>query len=171
MDQLTTVIIVGSARSHGNTHQLAIALSKHVPADIIDLNNYNFSGYDYEFKNKHDDFAALIRKILSYERIVLASPVYWYAPSAVMKQWMDRLSDLLKIDKVLGRQLRTKKAMLIATGSDAEPASCFETAFRLTFEYLGMHYQGMLYAHCEEDFSAALHSNAISQFAKALHAE
>jgi multimeric flavodoxin WrbA len=170
MDQLSTVIVVGSARSHGNTHQLALALADAMSADIINLNDYEFGGFDYEFKNRGDDFPPLIRKILSFDRIIFASPVYWYAPSAVMKKLMDRMSDLLKIERDLGRQLRTKKAALIATGSDVIPASSFEAVFQLTFEYLGMHYQGMLYAHYEKDFSLTEHANAIAHSARNLHA-
>jgi multimeric flavodoxin WrbA len=172
MDQLSisTVIVVGSARSPGNTHQLVLALADAMSADIINLNDYEFGGFDYEFKNKGDDFPPLIRKILSFDRIIFASPVYWYASSAIMKKFMDRMSDLLKIEKDLGRQLRTKKAALVATGSDVIPASSFEAVFQLTFEYLGMHYQGMLYAHCEKDFSLTEHADAIVNFARNLHA-
>jgi multimeric flavodoxin WrbA len=170
MNTLSTIIVVGSARSHGNTHQLALALAERIRGDVIDLNDYDFGGFDYEFKNKGDDFPSLIRKILTFDRIIFASPVYWYSPSAVMKKFMDRMSDLMNIEKDLGRQLRTKKAALVATGADVVPGSSFETAFQLTFGYLGMHYQGMLYAYCEDNFSLPKHADTIAHFASNLHA-
>ncbi len=170
MNQLSTVIVVGSSRLLGNTHQLALALAAIIEADVIDLNDYDFSGFDYEFKNINDDFLPLIRRVLNYDRIVLASPVYWYAPSSTMKKFMDRISDLLKVEKGVWRQLRTKQAALVATGSDAIPASSFESVFQLTFDYLGMHYQGMLYAHCDNGFSLPEHTDAIAHFASKLRA-
>ena len=163
-----SVIVLGSARSGGNTHQLADAFAQTLNSDLIDLNALNFSGFDYTFANRNDDFLPLIRRILRYDRIVLASPVYWYAPSAPMKKFIDRLSDLLKSEKALGRTLRSKKAVLLATGSDELPAGCFEEAFRRTFEYLGMHYEGMLYAQCDNDFELAAHNTRIAHFFGAL---
>ncbi|MDE2428019.1 MAG: hypothetical protein KGM99_04780 [Burkholderiales bacterium] len=46
-----------------------------------------------------------------------------------MKVFMDRLSDLLDVEKPLGRQLRTKKAALLATGCDAVRQTVLKTAF------------------------------------------
>ncbi|MFZ6871639.1 flavodoxin family protein [Undibacterium sp. Di27W] len=171
MTETSTVIIVGSSRSTGNTAELAMAVASKLKASVIDLKQYQIAPFDYEFKNRDDDFLALMKQALSFERIIFATPMYWYAPSATMKTFMDRISDLLKIEKDLGRQLRSKKAALLGTGCDAEPAACFEQVFQLTFAYLGMAYQGMLYAHCENEFIHAQHLPAIDNFAEALHAQ
>lgn len=171
MSETSTVIIVGSSRSTGNTAELAIAVASKLQASVIDLNQYQIAPFDYEFKNQGDDFMSLMRQVLSFDRIILATPMYWYAPSAIMKTFMDRISDLLKIEKELGRQLRSKKAALLGTGCDATPAACFEQVFQLTFDYLGMAYQGMLYASCEDEFIHAEHMLAIERFTETLHAE
>lgn len=171
MSETRTVIIVGSSRSTGNTAELAIAIASKLQASVIDLNQYQIAPFDYEFKNRDDDFLALMKQVLSFDRIILATPMYWYAPSAVMKTFMDRISDLLKVEKDLGRQLRTKKAALLGTGCDAIPAACFEQIFQLTFDYLGMAYQGMLYASCENEFIHAEHLLAIERFTEVLNAE
>ncbi|MFZ6654964.1 flavodoxin family protein [Undibacterium sp. TJN19] len=171
MTQLSTIILLGTSRSTGNTCQLAHAISEKIQARVIDLNDYEIASYDYEFKNQGDDFLALITEVMRYDRIILASPMYWYAPSAQMKIFMDRLSDLLKIQKDLGRQLRKKKAALLGTGCDAVPPACYEQVFKLTFDYLGMDYQGMLYASCEDDFVPAQHATAIQTFSEHLYAQ
>ena len=171
MSETRTVIIVGSSRSTGNTAELAIAVASKLQASVIDLNQYQIAPFDYEFKNRDDDFLTLMKQVLSFDRIILATPMYWYAPSAVMKTFMDRISDLLKIEKDLGRQLRTKKAALLGTGCDAIPATCFEQVFQLTFDYLGMAYQGMLYTSCENEFIHAEHLLAIERFTEGLNAE
>jgi multimeric flavodoxin WrbA len=167
---LSTVILLGSSKTQGNTHQLALALAVKTKARVINLSDYAIAPFDYEFKNAGDDFLPLIREVLRYETIILASPMYWYSPSATMKTFMDRLSDLLKVEKDLGRQLRTKISAVLATGYDEIPAACFEEIFKLTFAYLGMTYRGMLYASCQDVFSLAQHQDAIALFERDLHA-
>lgn len=168
----STIILVGSARSPGNTLALARVFAEEIQATLIDLSQYEIAPFDYEFKNRDDDFLPLMKQVLQFDRIVLATPMYWYAPSARMKIFMDRISDLLKTEKDLGRQLRGKKAALLGTGCDAIPATCFEDVFRLTFAYLGMQYQGMLYASCEQDFNYSKHAEKIQAYKEELlHAQ
>lgn len=166
----STIIFVGSSRSPGNTVNLARVVAEQTQATLIDLSLYDIAEYDYQFNNRDDDFLPLIKQALPFQRIVLASPMYWYAPSARMKTFMDRISDLLHGEKELGRQLRGKQAALLGTGCDAIPAPCFEESFRLTFAYLGMKYQGMLYASCEKEFVYSQHAAAIQAFKERLDA-
>jgi multimeric flavodoxin WrbA len=145
-------------------------LAATLPATLVDLANYSIAPFDYKFENSDDDFLPLMADVLSYDRVILATPVYWYSPSATMKKFMDRLSDLLKIRKDLGRQLRNKRAALLATGSDATPAACFEECFKRTYQYLGMSYEGLLYASCDDGFDAAEYRTAILRFVDTLNA-
>lgn len=142
-----------------------------LPATLIDLSDYSIAPFDYEYRNQDDDFMKIASMAIEYDRIVLASPVYWYSPSATMKIFMDRLSDLLKVEKDMGRLLRSKRAALIATGSDSVPAPCFEECFARTYEYLGMRYEGMLYSDSQEPEDDASHAPALKTFVAGLHAE
>ena len=82
--------------------------------ELIDLNDFDISYYDYDHKNRQDDFLPLMKKLIErYKTLVFATPVYWYTMSAVMKTFFDRISDLLTIEKDLGRQLRGKNMVLI----------------------------------------------------------
>ena len=105
-----------------------------------------------------------MNNLLSYDRIILASPVYWYCASGVMKTFLDRFSDLLKVNKDLGHQLRGKPTALIATGCDQVPAPCFEEAFKLSYAYLGMTYQSMLYCCVEDDIDILHYQDQIGVF-------
>ncbi|NQY94804.1 MAG: flavodoxin family protein [Campylobacteraceae bacterium] len=149
-----TAIILGTSRSNGNTADLSKVVAKNTDAVIFDINKYNILPFDYEYKNQDDDFLILIKDILTYDNIIFASPVYWFSPSTTMKLFIDRITDLITIEKDLGRQLRGKTTALISTGEYESPKSCFEDVFKHTFEYLGMNYKGMLYCACAFNESA-----------------
>ena len=113
--------------------------------EILDLNDWNFSYYDYQHRNREDDFIHIIERVLQHDTLIFASPIYWYTMSAVMKNFFDRLSDLLKIHKEKGRQLRGKTMCVISCNGDAEDYPSFAKPFELSADYLGMHYGG--YTH------------------------
>lgn len=164
MSDMNIGIVLGTSRKDGNTESLARAFAEITDATIYSLSDFSILPFDYEFKNKSDDFEILINQVMQHDIIIFASPVYWYSPSAQMKMFMDRLSDLLKINKPLGRQLRGKIASVISTGSDNIPQDCFEQIFRCTFEYLGLSYLGMLYCACDDSFSREQHQSKITDF-------
>jgi multimeric flavodoxin WrbA len=166
-NDMKTAIVLGSSRSNGNTAQLAKYIVEYLNGQVIDLSNHHILPFDYKFNNK-DDFDKLIEYLLSFERIVLATPMYWYSASAQMKTFLDRLSDLLNNKNGKGKQLRKKYAFLLATGGVKHPPSCFEEMFKLTFSYLGMSYQGMIYCGCEGDFKLPEHQKKIDQFINAI---
>lgn len=150
-----TLIIMGSARSHGNTRKIVHQIIEQTNADFIDLNDYQFSAFDYEHRNQSDDFMKIATQMVQYTHIVFATPVYWYAMSAQLKTFFDRMSDLLKINKSLGRQLRNnKKLFSIACSSDSETFEGFTMPFKNTAEYLGMEYGGHLHSWIDEENDA-----------------
>ncbi|MDC2889285.1 flavodoxin family protein [Psychrosphaera algicola] len=159
----STVIILGSSRSDGNTSALVHDYATIINATVVDLNDYEISPFDYN-ADYNDDFISLMAGLLKYDRIILATPMYWYSASAQMKTFIDRWSDLLKTEKAKGRQLRGKQVVVLATGSDKIPPNCFEQMFQLTFRYLGMDYRGMLYCQCESQYLVEHHHEAIAKF-------
>jgi len=137
------VIILGSARKNGNTTKIVAEISKEQEIEVIDLSDYNISHYDYESKNKEDDFLPLIRRILEeYDSLIFATPVYWYNMSGIMKVFFDRFSDLIRIEKETGRKLRGKKIGVISNSHDNEIEESFYIPFKKTADYLGMEYLG-----------------------------
>ncbi|MBM7074134.1 flavodoxin family protein [Shewanella sp. 202IG2-18] len=148
---MKTIIVFGSSNNSGNTASVCERVAQGTDIGIINLNNYNIQPFNYDITQQNDDCLNLFEKLLGYDLILFATPVYWYAPSGQMKVFIDRFSDLLHLHKPLGRQLRTKSAAVIATGADDIPQTCFEDMFKNTFNYLGMKYLGLLYVSFGKD--------------------
>ena len=138
-----TVIIQGSSRSLGDTNRIVNYIATKNDYDVIDLKAYKINHYDYEYQNTKDDFFPLIKKIIeNYNTIIFATPVYWYTMSGHMKVFFDRLSDLIRIHKDLGRQLRGKNMAMISTSNSDDLANGFNMPFVESAKYLGMTYLG-----------------------------
>ena len=137
------VIILGSSRKNGNTTKIVDEVSKEHGIEVINLSDFNISYYDYESKNKEDDFLPLIRRILEeYDTLIFATPIYLYNMSGIMKMFFDRFSDLIRIEKETGRKLRGKKIGVISNSHDNEIEESFYIPFKKTADYLGMEYLG-----------------------------
>ncbi|MFK8165580.1 MAG: flavodoxin family protein [Lewinella sp.] len=136
------LILQSSARPKGNTYKVSRHLAEVLEADHLDLLSYKIYPFNYEqVYPADDDFFQLVEaQILPRQQIIFASPVYWYSMSGPMKIFFDRLSDLLKSRKELGRQLREKRMSVLSVGNDDVVNDSFFDAFRLSAEYLGMTY-------------------------------
>ncbi len=138
-----TVIIQGSSRSIGNTSKIINFIAQKKNYDIIDLHDKNIGHFDYDFRNKNDDFLPLIKNVIeTYDTIIFATPVYWYTMSGILKVFFDRFSDLLHFKKELGRKLKGKNMAVISCGSGPEIKEEFTMPFIESANYLGMHYLG-----------------------------
>lgn len=146
-----SVIIIGSSRKKGNTERIAIEVAKQFDFEIINLSDYQFSYYDYESKNRDDDFFELIKGILEkYDTLIFATPVYWYSMSGIMKVFFDRFSDLIRIEKETGRKLRGKNMAVITNSHDSEIDYDFYIPFKKSADYLGMHYLGQKHFNADK---------------------
>ena len=138
-----TVIILGSSRKNGNTTKIVDEISKEHGIEVINLSDFNISYYDYESKNREDDFFPLIKGIIeNYDTLIFATPIYWYNMSGIMKVFFDRFSDLIRIEKETGRKLRGKKVGVISNSHDNEIEESFYIPFKKSADYLGMEYLG-----------------------------
>jgi multimeric flavodoxin WrbA len=162
----STIALFASSRRHGNTGRLIDRLATETPIEVIDLAGRNLSAYDYEHRNRGDDFEALIGQVLEFDQVIFASPVYWYAVSPPLKVFIDRLSDLLDLEDLReqGRRLREKTAFVVCTSVCEEPAPAFVGALCETFDYLGMRYGGILHANCVDGYEPAKYEPDIRRF-------
>ncbi|WP_067150957.1 flavodoxin family protein [Pseudotamlana agarivorans] len=161
---MKTVIISGSSRNDGHTNALTNQLVKNTNWDLINLNDYNIGYFDYDHASQGDDYLNLIRELLdNYDTIVFATPVYWYAMSGIMKVFFDRLTDLITIEKELGRKLRGKNMAVISSSHGENLGEHFWLPFQSTATYLGMNYLG--HAHT---ISTASNDFIIENFIKSV---
>lgn len=136
-----SVIIQSSSRKNGHTALVVKQLQKYIECDLINLKDYNYNFYDYNHQNK-DDFLLIFKKILTYQTIIFATPVYWYSMSGHLKVFLDRFTDGLTIEKELGRKLRGKHMAVLSCGSEPTEVDGFFLPFKKSADYLGMHYLG-----------------------------
>ncbi len=159
------IILQGSSKSNGNTNKIALFVKERTGFDIIDLKSKNIGPFDYDFKNKSDDFLPTIKEIVeNYDTLIFATPVYWYAMSGIMKNFMDRITDCIKVEKETGRKLRGKKMGMISCGSGSELKKGFTMPFIESANYLGMHYLGDIHTWIEDESISKQLQNDIHVF-------
>jgi multimeric flavodoxin WrbA len=145
------LVILGSARPDGETRKAVdIAFPPGLAALAI-LPNHAIGGYDYDHVNAGDDFTAIADTMTAASAIVFATPVYWYAMSAPLKIFFDRLADLTENLKTRGKALAGKPVWVIATGTEGELPEGFEIPFARTADYFGMTYRGAAYLYTGTD--------------------
>jgi multimeric flavodoxin WrbA len=150
------LVILGSARADGETGRAVALAFPEGAADLVVLPQYEIGGYDYAHRNAEDDFAGIAARIQEAGALVFATPVYWYAMSAPLKFFFDRLTDLTENQKAVGKALAGKPVWLIVTGTDPDLPAGFEVPFRRTADYFGMTYRGAIYAVAGAQNTAAL---------------
>jgi multimeric flavodoxin WrbA len=141
------LVILGSARKESNTLKAVKSLTPFKEYELIDLLDFNIQQYKYDHNySDQDQFGSVIDMVLAAENIVFATPVYWYSMSGHMKVFFDRLTDLVTVDKDLGRSLKGKSTYLIAAGGESKLPEGFEVPFIRTSKYLDMNYVEGFYA-------------------------
>lgn len=162
------IALFGSSRRHGNTGQLLDHIVEMSGIEVVDLSQLRMSPYDYEHRNRDDDFEPLMRRVLEFDKIIVASPVYWYAVSPPVKVFLDRICDYLDLPDLLedGRRLRGKSGYIVCTSIYDEAPAPFVHALRDTFAYLGMCFGGIAHANCREGYSRDAHEARVTRFAR-----
>jgi multimeric flavodoxin WrbA len=168
----STIALFSSSRRHGNTGRLIDRIASALKVEVIDLADHRISPFDYDHRNRDDDFESLMRRVLAQDQIIFASPIYWYSVSAPMKIFFDRISDFLELPDLLpeGRRLRGKTAYVVCTSASAEAAPEFMSAFDEMFRYLGMHFGGALHVDCSDGYVPEMHDPIARDFATRIRA-
>lgn len=164
----SAIALFGSSRRHGNTGQFIDHIGAELDIEVVDLGQLRMSPYDYEHRNRGDDFEPLMTRVLEFDHIIVASPVYWYSVSPPLKVFLDRISDYLDIPELLaeGRRLRGKTGYIVCTSIYESAPASFVDALTATFTYLGMHTGGMVHANCSEGYSRSIHESEVAAFAR-----
>jgi multimeric flavodoxin WrbA len=162
------IALFASSRRHGNTGQLIDRIAHEIGIEVVDLAEKRISPYDYEHRNRADDFEPLMKRVLAFDQILFATPVYWYSVSPPMKVFLDRISDFLDLPDLLddGRRLRGKRAYVACTSIYDEAPASFVGAFADTFNYLGMRFEGIAHANCRDGYVPERHDPDAVAFAR-----
>ena len=145
-----TIVIMGSSNPMGDSYKICKSIVDKYEIKFQDLNELVIMPYDYDHENRDDDFIGFMKHVIeSYDTIILASPVYWYSMSGIMKNFIDRFTDLLTIKKEMGRQLRGKSLIAVSVSKSDDCPVEFPMPFERSAEYLGMIWKG--YAHFPVD--------------------
>ena len=164
------IALFASSRRHGNTGQFMDRVAAQLGIGVTDLGKLSFSPYDYEHRNRGDDFEPLMMRVLEHDAIIFASPVYWYAVSPPMKSFLDRISDFLDLGDLLdhGRRLRGKTGYVVCTSIYDEPPKPFVGSFTDTFDYLGMRFGGIAHVNCRDGYDPTRHDAVALDFSSRL---
>jgi multimeric flavodoxin WrbA len=151
------VVIIGSSKKHGATRKAVDEMSDLLDFEVIDLNDYNISYYDYENNNKGDNYIELMKELIEkYDVFIFATPVYWYSMSGIMKVFFDRLTDLITIEKNTGRKLKGKSMAVVSSSNGNNLANSFWLPFSETANYLNINFIGGVHTIENEDNSSLL---------------
>jgi multimeric flavodoxin WrbA len=128
------LIVVGSPRKYGSSTQLVCIATKGVEdaggrAEVLHLYDYDIGPCIGCVSDNvkycrfpcvvNDDFNKIGEKIIESDGIIIVTPVYWYAPSGVLKNLIDRLTSMENMIFHGGRSLlEGKVAGFIAAGLD-----------------------------------------------------
>jgi multimeric flavodoxin WrbA len=145
------LVILGSARPDGETRRAVEIAFPDGSAELAILPNFAIGGYDYGHFNAQDAFGPIAKAMTATDKIIFATPVYWYAMSAPLKIFFDRLTDLTENLKAQGKAMAGKSVWVIATGTEAELPDGFEVPFACTAQYFGMVYRGGNYLYTGND--------------------
>ena len=164
---LSTIALFASSRRDGNTGRFIDRIASPLGIEVVDLGGRRLTAYDYQHRNRDDDFETLMQHVLQHEQIIFATPIYWYSVSPAMKIFLDRISDFLELPELVddGRRLRGKNAYVVCTSVSEEPSTAFVAAFRDTFDYLGMRFFGVAHANCRDGFVAGVHDQEVMRMA------
>ena len=89
---------------------------------------------------RSDDMDGLYEKIAGSDILLFATPVYWYAPTAIMKAFIDRF---VVFNRPQGRPLIEGKGAILAVAYEEEgptAAGPLVRMFELSFGYLGLRF-------------------------------
>lgn len=167
-------ILLGSPRPNGNTAFLAGLLERHLEAAGAETGRHSL--YDLAIQPCRDcrackagdrvcilddDAKSVTDRLEGSDAFVLATPIYWYAPTAPAKLLIDRLRPFYGSRRLSGK----RAAVLLAAGSGASDCDLTVEMLRRTFEALGVAFVGTVVSRSYDTGDAARDADAQARLA------
>jgi multimeric flavodoxin WrbA len=157
------LVLCGSPKKDGNTATLVDWFSEGARAKGARVEIVNTAFLKYKFTGcsscrscqtsdkyecvMNDVAKPILAKMADVDAIVMASPMYFFAPSAQLKMVFDRMFSLYKWDNASGTMktvLKGKTLVLIASAFEEAGMDALEKPFALTAQYSGMKFKSFL---------------------------
>jgi len=150
--------IVGSPRKGGNTHILVSEILKGAReagarTELLPLGKLKIEEcdgchtcWDTEICVINDGMKRIYKKLMDSDCIVLATPMYWFGPTVLMKAFIDRL--LYFCCSKNENKIKGKEVVLasVFADEDSTTANPLLRMLTMTVEYLGMKLKGKILA-------------------------
>lgn len=151
---MAIAVIYGGTRKNGNTELLTKQVIQGLEVEEIYLSDYlikpikDMRHSNEGFQDVNDDYNSVINRVLRYDIIIFATPIYWYSMTGIMKNFIDRWSQTSRDPKYpnFKKQMQAKKGYVIAVGGD-EPlikGLPMIQQFQYIFHFMGMHFDGYI---------------------------
>jgi multimeric flavodoxin WrbA len=157
------LIISGSPKKNGNTQSLIEwfcegARSKDIHIEVVHCAtlrtkaNGCISCRKCQTAEKYecaidDEVSTVLKKFIDADALVMATPLYFFGPSAQIKIVFDRMFSLYKWDNALNTMktpLKGKKFILLASAYEDIGLEALEKPFKLTADYTNMLFQSLI---------------------------
>ncbi|ANK62875.1 flavodoxin family protein [Loigolactobacillus backii] len=145
------VLITGSSRQASNSTYLAKTMLAGLPFTELELKTFTLQPivdhrHDREWPRVADDYPRLIKQVLTAQVIIFATPIYWYGMSGLMKTFIDRWSESLKLVQGFREGMKGKQVYLVLVGGDRprKKGQLIEQQFRYICEFLQMNFKAVL---------------------------
>ncbi|MDE4414911.1 flavodoxin family protein [Lactiplantibacillus plantarum] len=104
---------------------------------IFDVKDFRFSP---SWPRQNDEYYGIIEQLKRAKIIVFSTPIYWYGTSAVLKRFIERWSESIKVDTDFRESMQEKKIVLIIVGGDnpVVKGQIIIDQFKYICEFLGM---------------------------------
>jgi multimeric flavodoxin WrbA len=155
---MNVTIFNGSPRKNGNTAAMTSSLKKKMKAlgtDVDECFLYHMdikgcmncgtchSGKELKECAIKDDAIGLIKKFISSDLVILASPVYMWHLTASLNAFLERLHSICRHDPPAVNKMKGKKiAIAMTMGDDEYVAADIVNSLIMFCEYFEMRYEG-----------------------------
>ncbi|MRG86047.1 flavodoxin family protein [Salinibacillus xinjiangensis] len=149
---MSIAVIYGGTRENGNTEILTEHAIKGFQVERIYLKDFNILPiedlrHDQEgFKEVHDNYNSIIKRLLTHDTIIFSTPIYWFGMTGQMKNFIDRWSQTFRDSKFpnFKNQMSSKSAFLIAVGGDNPQIKGLPLIqqFQYIFDFAGISFEG-----------------------------
>ena len=137
MDKI--LFINSSQNRNGNTYHIGEKLLKNIDHNTLQMADYKISQYGQVFDD--DQIKELLKKVASFDTLMIGSPVYWYTVSGILKTFIDRLYMLPEAEILKGKNL-----YLFGQGSNPDEATVKSITFLASrvSSLMGMNLKGVV---------------------------